>query len=614
MVAKDATLAKEIEGQGMTEAVEQRDERWPLLPPILAALGLATGLVAHWIMGAGYQPDVSAVRLALLSFVSVSAIVFGFVLVRTDLIRSAIFAVGCGAVAAMILYFNGATSGWSATEGWRVVCLGLAIGIAAPLFQAGREGGFRPISYPLAHDHAWTNAVLWCLSWAFVGVVMLLSFLLAALFDLIGIELLKDLLQKEWFWRPLVGLAFGLGLALLREQRRIVGLLQNVAMLVLGVLAPVLAVGLGLFLIALPFTGLQPLWDATKATTPILLACAAGALLLVNAVIGNGGDDAPRNRVLRWAALVLAVAILPLVVIAQFSTAARIGQYGYTPERLWGLTFVIIASVVAVAYLVSVIRGRRAWAERVRAANLYLAMIICGVALLLATPLVSFNAISTRDQVARLESGKVSPDKFDWAALAFDFGEPGRKALERLKTSQSPSVRTKAAEASKAKARWDLSDDPHIQSLRKDREEVREMLVVTSLVLPKQTPLPEDLLDALIEMECSGHGAGRCIVGYVAGADRAWAMKERCLLTAKAGSEAAVTHAVGEPWRPCPALRWFKRRDGKFVDYVPGSFSDLTAEQAESIVQGTKTNAIEVRPVQRRQVFVGGVPVGDPFE
>jgi hypothetical protein len=93
-------------------------------------------------------------------------------------------------------------------------------------------------------------------------------------------------------------------------------LLQNVAMLVLGVLAPVLAVGLGLFLIALPFTGLQPLWEATKATTPILLACAVGALLLVNAVIGNGGDDAPRNRVLRWAALVLAVATLPLVGIA----------------------------------------------------------------------------------------------------------------------------------------------------------------------------------------------------------------------------------------------------------------------------------------------------------
>jgi hypothetical protein len=29
---------------------------------------------------------------------------------------------------------------------------------------------------------------------------------------------------------------------------------------------------------------------------------------------------------------------------------------------------------------------------------------------------------------------------------------------------------------------------------------------------------------------------------------------------------------------------------------------------------GLDSGQIEVRPVQRRQVFVGGVPVGDPFE
>ena len=81
----------------MSEAVEQRDERWPLLPPALAVLGLATGLIVHWIVGTGYQPEISAVRLALLSFVSVSAILFGFVVIRTDLIRSAVFALGCAA-------------------------------------------------------------------------------------------------------------------------------------------------------------------------------------------------------------------------------------------------------------------------------------------------------------------------------------------------------------------------------------------------------------------------------------------------------------------------------------------------------------------------------------
>ena len=39
--------------------------------------------------------------------------------------------------------------------------------------------------------------------------------------------------------------------------------------------------------------------------------------------------------------------------------------------------------------------------------------------------------------------------------------------------------------------------------------------------------------------------------------------------------------------------------------------SDAERAAAE---QGFKSGQIEVRPVQRRQVFVGGVPVGDPFE
>lgn len=589
----------------MSEAVEQRDERWPLLPPILAAMGLAAGLIAHWIIGTGYQAEVGAVRLASLSFVTVSAILFGFVVIRGDLVRSALFAVGCGAVAALILYFNGATSGWSATEGWRVVCLALAIGIGAPLFQAGREGGFRPIAYPLAHDHAWTNAVLWCLAWAFVGIVLLLSFLLAALFDLIGIDLLSDLLREEWFWRPLVGLAFGLGLALLREQRRIVGLLQNVAMLVLGVLAPVLAVGLGLFLIALPFTGLQPLWEATKSTTPILLACAVGALLLVNAVIGNGGDDAPRNRVLRWAALVLAVAILPLVGIAAIATGLRIGQYGFTPERLWGLTFVVIASVVAVAYLVSVIRGRAGWAERVRPANLHLAMIVCGVALLLATPLVSFNAISTRDQVARLESGKVSTEKFDWAALAFDFGEPGRKALERLKASSDAEIRRTATDIAKKERRWDIDQAepdpaPRLAALEKRLR-----------ILPRTVAVPPGLGELLMAERACGSEDARCTLWLSQASSEALVFQDDCFDRIEKQPEPTTFYARS---MSCTAPRRFVAVSGKWMEAEANDLGRRSDADRAAAEQGFKSGAIEVRPVQRRQVFVGGVPVGDPFE
>ncbi|MEG3180002.1 DUF4153 domain-containing protein [Sphingomonas sp. LT1P40] len=587
---------------------EQNADRWPLLPVILAALGLATGVAAHAILGSGYQPALSAIRVALLSLVTVSAILFAFIATRGDLLRSALVAGGCGIIAALILYFNGATSGWSATEGWRLFSLALAIGIAAPLFQAGREGGFRPLNYAAVHDFAWTNVVIWCLSWAFVGIVMLLSWLLAALFDLIGIEFLGRMLQKDWVWRPLVGLAFGLGVALLREHVRIVRLLQNVAMLVLGVLAPVLAIGLALFLLALPFTGLQPLWDATKATTPILLSCAAGALLLVNAVIGNGGDDPKRNRVLRWAAMVLAVVMLPLTVIAQIATALRINQYGFTPERLWALTFVILATAYATAYLVSVVRGQAGWAERVRPANLNLAFITCGVALLLATPILSFNAISTRDQVARLESGKLSPDKFDWRALAFHFGEPGRKALERLKTASNPAIRAKALAATTAKSSYDVSDGSNaVQAEKLDK---------TLRILPAGTPLPVDLR----ELVAAGYQCRRepCTLAFLDAGKTAILLTNACFAPPKPAptptSSGPVVTTMATPGCYGNEPDRYVLTDGKWLAAERVRQPDITPAERANSAAGLTDGNVEIRPVERRQVFVGGVPVGQPFE
>lgn len=574
----------------MTDRAAERgdEERWALLPVMLAALGLATGVVIHLILGTDYGAELSAVRVALLSFVSVGAILFGFIVVRGDVRRSAAVALGAGLVAGLILYFNGSTAGWGASEGWRLFSLALAIGIAAPLFQAGRAHGFRPLDYPAVHDHVWTNAVLWCLGWAFTLIVWLMAWLLASLFQLIGIELLRDLLQMEWFHRPLFGLAFGLGLALLREHERIVRLLRNVGMLVLGVLAPVLAMGLGLFLLALPFTGLQPLWDATKATTPILLTCAAGAFLLVNAVIGNG-VEAARHRVLRGAGLVLAVVILPLTAIAAIATGLRIDQYGFTPERLWALTFVILATIYGVAYLVSIVRGRRDWAFRVRSANLVLAMITCGVALLLATPLLSFNAISTRDQVARLEAGKVAPDKFDWRALAFQFGEPGRRALERLKQSSNAAIRAKAVEAGKAKSPYEL-----------ERVAPENAFTGELVVSPKGAALPPELAREIDRSVCTN---GRVCRLFIQPDGR----------TAVVVSDGCATVSGGDKRCMMSPVVFVQGTDG-WARMTNTPVIVVSDKRGEAKRDAVNAGQIEVRKVERRQLFIGGEPQGQAFE
>lgn len=592
----------EIEMQAADEAAVAAGG-WALRPLLLAGLGLATGVAAQLILGdsLNYRMGWSALQAASLMGVTLFAAMIGFTIERRLWWASIAFGAVVGVAAGFVTWWNGAPGGWSAGEGWRMVSLLLAVAIAAPLFQAARDEGAPRTPYAAVHDYAWQNVVLWFACWLFVLIVWIMAWLLASLFQLIKIELLHELLMKNWFVRALIGLAFGAALGLLREHDTVVRLLQRVVATVLAVLAPVLAIGLGLFLLALPFTGLQALWDATSATTPLLLSCAVGALILANAVIGNRLEEERRNPLLRYGAMLLAVVILPLAVLAAIATGLRVGQYGYTPERLWAIVFVGIAILYGAAYLGSLVLGRLAWTARVRPANLALAFLLCSLGLLLATPLVNFNRISTDDQVGRLESGRIAAGKFDWAALAFDFGKPGRDAVERLRRSRNAAIRGKAEEAAKAESRWDLAG----AAKTPQRSGPKSGVLDNARVLPEGASAPKGLIDLLAgKYQCR---QGNLCTIFLANPAEAVVFEDSCyagMLDKDGKARRIVTY--------CGGGDRFVLADGAWTDagdrFVP------SAEQRAQIAAGYPAGKVEIRPVARRQVFVGGVPVGEPFE
>jgi hypothetical protein len=589
-----------IEVKPAEEAEEA--ERWTVRPLLLAGLGLASGLAVHLILGDSLDKNVvlSAAQAALAMAVVLFVAALGFTIERRLWWASLAFAAVVGVAGGLVTWWNGAPGGWSAGEGWRTLSLLLAVAIAAPLFQAARDEGGLRAPYAAVHDYAWTNVVLWFACWLFVLVVWIMAWLLASLFQLIKIDLLHALLMKGWFVRLLIGLAFGSALGLLREHDAVVRLLQRVVATVLAVLAPVLAIGLALFLLALPFTGLQALWDATSATTPLLLSCAVGALILANAVIGNRSVEERRNPLLRYGAMVLGAVILPLAVLAAVATGLRIGQYGYTPERLWAIVFVGIALLYGAAYLGSLIFGRLAWTSRVRPANLVLAVFLCGLGLLLATPLISFNRISADDQVARLLAGKANAETFDWRALAFDFGKPGRDALTRLRSAKDPALRKKAEEAAKAKDRWDLDigDDR--------RSGANQSVLANARVLPAGATVPQGLID-LIGTKYQCRQGDICTI-FVASPSEAIIFADTCY----AGMIDKSGKAIAGPIY-CGGGDRFVMIGGTWQEGVGDRFVPSEAQRAQ-IATGYPAGRIEIRPVQRRQVFVGGVPVGDAFE
>ena len=600
---------------------------WPERAVVLATAGALIGLALHFLLDTAtvYRMTEDTNRLALAALLATSGVAYGFVVVRTGHIVSGAFALVAGLIVAGVIYWNGIAGPTQSGDMWRLFGALLTVAIAAPLFQAwrGARSGAGGIPYAAAHNHAWTDVVLWFAAWLFVGVALALAYLLSELFSLIGLKFLRELLDKPWFFKMLLGLAFGGAVGLLRDRERILGTLQRVVTTVLAVLAPVLAIGLLAFLAAMPFTGLAPLWGATKSTTPILLSCIIGALILANAVLGDLAGEPARSRLLRWAAMALGVTILPLAVIAAVSIGFRIDQHGLTPDRLWAVVFTGIACAYGVAYLIAITPRRTDWAMPVRIANLRLALGLCGVALVLSTPLVSFGAISTRDQLARLDSGRTPIDKFDWRAMRFDFGPTGKAAVAyEAKHASRPDIRKAAAIADKSVDRSKIESDVS----RANSEQGLDRRLV---ILPVPVALPADLRYRLTDEDACG-SSGVCAVIYTPEASKVFVA--RVLRPAAADTVASVESPLADPSLEVSstfyqgtitarltrtAKGWADVENARCCEESPAAMkARAAAEQAEQRRQydAIRTGAVEVRSVQRRQIFVGGRATGMVFD
>jgi hypothetical protein len=564
---------------------------WPLRPWILATVCAVAGLIFQKLTGRLFNAQATeAWSEAFATAVAVAALSFSITVEQKRLWWAAAFALAWGAVVGFVGYFTASYNLISTMFEWPFFSGLFAVMLAAPLFQTVRDAGELRFDYATLHRHAWSDAVIGFAALVFVGVAFLLAWLLAGLFDLIGIDFLRRLMGKDWFGWVLAGFAFGSAVGLLRERDALVANLQRLVMVVLAVLAPVLAVGLGLFLLSLPFTGLGKLWASSLPTTPLMLSAAAFAVLLTNAVIGDGVRDQDRRpgRVLWQSALLLSLCVLPLAVIGAVSLAQRIGQYGWTPERIWGLLCVAVAIVYGAAGWWSVARGRMAFDSGLRPLQVKMALGLCGVALFLALPILDFGAISTRSQTDRLARGLVTADKFDWRAMAFSFGHAGRRDLQAIAERGPAEQRPLAAAALAAKTRWQVDEDVGTVQAAGSLDRWLRMV-------PAGRPAPPALRDAIAQSDyCRGQPCAAM-----------WIDDRRVLLVGHqrfAGGLSRTMFALG--------------KNGKWEDMgddMASAATTPTNPPGDKRLPDVATAPIELRSVQRRQLFVDGKPVGNAF-
>lgn len=319
--------------------------------------------------------------------------------------------------------------------------------IAQSLVLAGVHDRRWVAGYGAYFEIAWKLGVQLLFSVFFVGALFVVLFMGSALFKLIKLDFLQELLKEAWFNVPVVFTAFSCAMHITDVRPAIVRGIRTLLLVLMSWILPVAAIIVTGFLCSLPFTGLQALWE-TRHATSVLLSAVVVLVVLINAAFQNGEAVAGVATIVRLSTRAACILIFPLTVIGIYALALRVAQYGWTTDRIIAAACLLVASCYAIGYAWAAYQYDT-WLHPLAAVNVTAAFLVIAVMLALFTPIVDPARISVNSQMARLESGKTAVGQFDFRYLRFEGGRYGKAALERLKQwsagSDAASVRREAA-------------------------------------------------------------------------------------------------------------------------------------------------------------------------
>lgn len=306
------------------------------------------------------------------------------------------------------------------------------------------------VPYPVYNDEAWQRGVQLVLAVVFTGLFWAILGLGALLFHFIGFDWFGTLIGKPIVAYPLSGLALGASVHLGDSQPKLTAGVRALVLSVLSWLLPVLTlIGL-LFAVGLCFSGLKPLWD-TKAASLTLLGACTGLVLLINAAYQQGDAERKVHMVLKIAARLACGLLLAFALLAAYSLHLRIHQYGLTPERVLAAVGVFIAVLYGFGYAYAAVMPKGRWLAGIETINIAMAVVMSLTFLAVLTPVADPQRLSVDSQVARLQSGKIAPDKFDWDLLYSKTGASGKRAVASLvKTGKTQAIKDAAKVAGAA--------------------------------------------------------------------------------------------------------------------------------------------------------------------
>jgi hypothetical protein len=310
--------------------------------------------------------------------------------------------------------------------------------LPVPFLIAAARTSWR--DYPALFLEAWSIVLRGAAAGAFTGLVWLVIYLSDEVLRIVGIDAISRLLAHEVVPMVLTGAVFGLGMAVIYDLAELLS--PYVVLRVFRLFLPVVLAVMAVFLIALPFRGLDGLAGGLSPAA-LLLTMVAGGVALVSIAIDQTDADATQSPLLLRCAKGLAL-VLPVVAgLALYAIWLRLADYGWSPERLFILLVAAVGLAYGLVYALAVLRGA-GWMERIRQGNIRVALGIIALAALWLTPVLNAERISAQSQLARFEATSRA-ELLDVYALR-SWGKPGAEVIAVLEeTAKAPGQEALAA-------------------------------------------------------------------------------------------------------------------------------------------------------------------------
>ena len=342
--------------------------------------------------------------------------------------------------AAVVLTLLAIYTGWQAEPFGEFALFGLSFAficsVTLACFKAlmylQQRANQVPLTYQVLFTNSWRNFLVAALSALFVFIFWLILMLWGALFKVIEIDFFHELFTEDWFFFPVLGLAFGLAVIIFRNLTQVIDNITKLLHGLIKLLLPLVVAVAVIFLAALPFVGLNALWSTGNGTA-LLLWLLAIILFFTNAVYQDGRETNPYSPIIHRL-IFLGLCVMPIIsALSLYGLVLRLNQYGWSVERCWAFVVWLILTLLAAGYVTGIVRRRAEWTTDLARVNTAMGLVVLVLMLLTNSPLLDFRKISLHSQLNRVESGEIELKDFDFWYAKNQLARPGYLALEEIK-------------------------------------------------------------------------------------------------------------------------------------------------------------------------------------